>query len=102
MVLDDEKSSGCSTPAPRSLVQLSSGLKELAHHTTVVHGYMGVARGAKEDMPRSKFLENIVILCFERRFPKQNSVIHLKSNILAPPIFLGWLRHCTDMEILQS
>jgi len=42
-----------------------------------------------------KFLENIVILCFERRFSKQNSVIHLKSNILTPSQFLGWLRHCT-------
>jgi len=34
-----------------------------------------------------KFLENIVILCFERRFSKQNSVIRLKSNILAPQNF---------------
>jgi len=46
-----------------------------------------------------KCLENMVILCFERRFPKQNSVIHLKSSILAqkkifgPLKFLGWLRH---------
>jgi len=33
-------------------------------------------------------LENIVILCFERHFSKQNSVIRLKSNILAlPPNF---------------
>jgi len=29
-----------------------------------------------------KFLENIVILCFERCFSKQNSVIRLKLNIL--------------------
>ena len=36
-----------------------------------------------------KFLENIVILWFERRFSKQNSAIRLKSNILAPQIF--WL-----------
>jgi len=34
-----------------------------------------------------KFLENTVILCFERRFSKQNSVISLKSNILAPQNF---------------
>jgi len=34
-----------------------------------------------------KFLENIVILCVERRFSKQNSVIHRKSNILAPQFF---------------
>jgi len=39
-----------------------------------------------------KFLENIVILCFERRFSKQNSVIRLKSNILPPQNF-DWLRH---------
>jgi len=32
-------------------------------------------------MPPPKFVENIVILCFERRFSKQNSVIHLKLNI---------------------
>jgi len=35
-------------------------------------------------MAPSEFLEHIVILCFERRYPKQNSVIRLKSNILAP------------------
>jgi len=40
-------------------------------------------------MPPPKFLENIVILCFERRFSKQNSVIRLKSSILAPPKFFG-------------
>ena len=34
--------------------------------------------------PHPKFLENMVILCFERRFAKQNSVIRRKSNILAP------------------
>ena len=33
------------------------------------------------------FLENIVILCIERRFSKQNSVIRLKSNILVLPKF---------------
>jgi len=50
-------------------------------------------------MASPKSLENVVILCFERRFSEQNSVIRLKSNILAPPKFfgplkfLGWLRH---------
>jgi len=40
-------------------------------------------------------MENIVVLCFERRCSKQNTVIRLKSSILAPPPkFLGWLRHC--------
>jgi len=44
------------------------------------------------------FLENIVILCFKRRFSKQNSFIRLKSNIVDPlkfltPQCLRWLRH---------
>jgi len=39
----------------------------------------GSAKGA---MPPHKFVENIVILCFERRFSKQNSAIRLKLNIL--------------------
>jgi len=58
---------------------------------------IGVAREGKVANPPT-FLECRVILCFERRFSKQNSVIRLKSNILAhpnffPPIFLGYLRH---------
>jgi len=64
--------------------------------------HIGVAMGwAKGAMPTPKFLENIVNLCFEKRFSKQNSVIRLKSNTLAPPNFLapskflGWLRHWT-------
>jgi len=36
-----------------------------------------------------KFLQSMVILRFKKRFSKQNSVIRLKSNILAPPKFLG-------------
>ena len=36
-----------------------------------------------------KFLENIEIVCFERRFSKQNSVIRLKLNILAPSKFFA-------------
>jgi len=32
-------------------------------------------------------------LCFERRYHKQNSVIRLKSNILAPPNFWAGLRY---------
>jgi len=39
-----------------------------------------------------KFSEHIVILCFERQYPKPNSVICLKSNILVPKIW-GWLRY---------
>ena len=50
-------------------------------------------------MAPPKCLENIVTLCFEKRFSKQNSVIRLKSYTLTPPKFfghpkfLGWLRH---------
>jgi len=45
-------------------------------------------------------LEYIVILGFEKRYPKQNSVISLKSKILvrqiflASPQFLGCLCYC--------
>jgi len=45
-----------------------------------------------------QILENVVILCFERCFSKQSSVIRLKSNNLAPPKFLGWLRHCLELS----
>jgi len=52
----------------------------------------GRSQGGKGAMAPHKFIENIVILCFERRLSKQNTVIRLKLNIL-PPKFLGWLRH---------
>ena len=52
---------------------------------------IGVAKGA---MP-PKILENMVILCFERRFSKQNSVIRLKSNIL-PPLQNFWAGYATE------
>ena len=54
---------------------------------------IGVARGGAKGPCPQKFLENIVILCFERRFSKQNNIILLKLNILLPPKFFGWLRH---------
>jgi len=44
-------------------------------------------RGQRGHAPN--VLEDIVILCFERRFSKQNSIIHLKSSILARPKFFG-------------
>ena len=65
-------------------------------------GTIGVAGRSQEGHDPPKFLENIVILCFERRFSKQNSVIRLKSSILSPPNFLvppkflGWIRHCWE------
>jgi len=45
------------------------------------------SRGGKGAMPSKKILENTVILCFERRFSKQDIVIRLISNILAPKRF---------------
>jgi len=46
---------------------------------------ISVARGA---WPQ-KFSQHIVILCLETRYPKQNIVIHLNSNIWAPIKFFG-------------
>jgi len=50
------------------------------------HTGSGVRRkfplGGQGVMSVARFLENIVILCFERHFSKQNSVIRLKFNIL--------------------
>jgi len=40
-----------------------------------------VTRGSKGAIPSPKFLESIVILCFEMRFSRQNSVF------CPPPIF---------------
>jgi len=51
------------------------------------------SQGGKGAMPPPKFLEDIAILCFERRFFKQNSVIRLKSNI-CPQNF--WAGYATD------
>jgi len=45
------------------------------------------SQGGQRGHGPPKFLEHIVILCFERRFSKQNSDIRLKSSILPPPIF---------------
>jgi len=52
----------------------------------VTHHRRSQEGGERGNSP-PKFLENIVIFCFERRFPRQNSVIGLKSNILASPNF---------------
>jgi len=54
---------------------------------------IGVARRAQESMPLPKFLQYLVILRFERRYPKQNTVAHLKSNILARQFF--WAGYAT-------
>jgi len=48
--------------------------------------FIGVARGGQRGHGPSKFLENTVILFFERRFSEQNILIRIKSNI-SPPKF---------------
>jgi len=63
------------------------------HFITSVTIAIGVAKGGPTGSCPPKF-----ILCFERRYPKQSSVIPLKSNILppqifCPPKFLDWLRY---------
>jgi len=44
--------------------------------------------GANGAMP-PQFLEYLVILCFERRYPMQNTVASLKSRIFPPKKNLG-------------
>jgi len=45
------------------------------------------SQGGQRDHGPSKYLENIVIVCLEKRFSKQNSLFRLKSNVLSPPKF---------------
>jgi len=50
-------------------------------------------QGCPKKLYPLKFLAYLVVLCFERRCPKQNTVAHLKSKYLAPPNILGWLHY---------
>ena len=45
-----------------------------------------------------KFLACLVVLCFERRFPKQNTVARLKSKYLPPKNFGVWLRYWVSLH----
>jgi len=56
--------------------------------------YIDVARGGMAP----KFLACLVVLCFERRCFKENTVARLKSKYLALQKILGWLRYCFLME----
>jgi len=68
-----------------------------------LHAGIGVARGHVT----LQIFRAYSHLCFERRYHKQNSVIRLKSNILAPtkffgpPKFLGWLRYCLQGQVAK-
>jgi len=46
------------------------------------------------------FLAYLVILCFERRCPKQNTVARLKSKFLAPTKKYFWAGYATALALL--
>ena len=68
---------------------------------TSQHAVIGVAKGSLEVDGLPKFLKHPVILCFERWFSKQNSVLPKIKHFDPPkfceslPKFLGWLRYWT-------
>jgi len=47
------------------------------------------SQGAREVIHTPQFLAYLVILCFERRYSKHNTVVRLKSNILFPSKFFS-------------
>ena len=47
------------------------------------------SQGVQGGQESPKFLAYAFILCFETLYPKQNSAIRLKSNILPPQQILG-------------
>jgi len=61
-------------------------LAEEMHANIISKEFASQPEGPRGQCP-PKFLEHIVFLCFDRRYPKQNSVICLKSSILPPRIF---------------
>ena len=50
----------------------------------------------------SQLLEHIVVLCFERRYPKQIVLTVWPSNFLVPPKYLGWLRYWFYWKTTES
>jgi len=85
----------------RSLREYSLSLRDMGH-TRTNNGLLNLWKRcyqrrtqgwAKEAKPPQKFLENIVIFCFGKRFSRQNSVIRLKSNIFLHK-FLGLQNFC--------
>jgi len=49
-----------------------------------------------------EFRAHLVVLCFDRRCLKQNTVARLESKYLAAPKILGWLRYCLRAFIEQG
>ena len=61
-------------------------------------------RGLGRNGP-SKYLEHVVILCFERWYPKKNNVIRPKSNISPPECFtpqMLWLATLVLVSLLLA
>jgi len=52
-------------------------------------------------IPPPTFLAYLDILCFKRRYPKQNTVAHLNSKICSPKI-MGCLHHCSTHAPVQK
>jgi len=77
------------------MIVVNAFIKKSVNRNGCTAWHMRSQGGTKGAIAPKQFLENYVILSFEKRFSKQNSVICLKSNILAPPKFLVWLRHCS-------
>jgi len=58
-------------------------------------------------MAQPKFSEHVAILCFERRYLKQNSVFRLKLNIWLHPQFFWpppnfWAGYATATDHIES
>jgi len=59
-------------------------------------------------MPSPKFLAYLVILCFEKRHPKQKYCFSPKVKDFGPPPnlasqnILNWLRHCYQTECCSN
>ena len=72
-------------------------------HSCVLVVFIGIARGGPGGNGPPKCLAHKVILCFERRYSKQNSVIHLKSNIPPPKkIWAGYATGCICCAFLWT
>jgi len=59
-----------------------------------------IHRRSQGGMPPAKFLAYLVILCFERRCPKQNTAARLRAKYLAPQNF--WAGYATGQITLRT
>ena len=61
-----------------------------------------VAKGAEGSSAPPKCLAYLVILCVEKRRPKQKYCCSHKTNHLGPPKILGWLQHWYAQRMLEQ